>query len=160
MSEQQIKNQNKELEPNIQQEDDEPPPLIEGMFAGWNSENPDEMGNVIGKSFGNMFKQLKEVIGEPGRPNLDENERDPEVINNKMGGVFTKMFGAEIWEQAQREIRINLFFQDCLKTGTLNDAKRLTKAEFNLPDDYVIKLNFEIRLGETADVIVEDPSMD
>lgn len=99
---------------------------------------------AMGNAFGNMFRQMRQLtIAPPGG--------EPEMAN-----IFTAMFGPEMADRLLRDARVKVFFEQTLKTHTLNETIRLTKAEFNLPDDYELEIKMTVQFKGEAKTSVPE----
>jgi hypothetical protein len=95
----------------------------------------------IGSTFGNMMTNMMKVIQETP---IDGN---PEECTQK---IFGAIFGKEIAERIAREQKIRTFLQEILKTHSLTESIVLAKNEFNLPDDFTIKLSFDVTFSPAS----------
>ena len=107
-----------------------------------------KMMETMEKAMSGFFRNLKTVLDDVNSEEVSGNvntfEQEVNTADEKVENIFTKAFGGDTWNKVQKEVEINLFFQECLKSGPISEAKLLTKEKFDLPDDYTMKVQFEV----------------
>ena len=121
------------------------PNLREVFSAAMNDTNPETQGQQLGNFLSGMMRQIREVPA------------DNPVVG--MQAIFTAMLGEEASARVMREIEIRKFFKDKLVSSNLEEAKRLTQEQFQLPTGFSIEVPLTITFGPVADKAVE-PDLD
>ena len=95
------------------------------------NKTPEEIGPAFGNMMTNMMKTIQEM----------PSDADPEECTRNM---FKMLLGKETTERLLREKQIKEFLEQSLKTHSLTEAAMLAKTQFNLPDDFTIKLVVDV----------------
>jgi hypothetical protein len=96
-----------------------------------NIDDPDSTGDVLA----NMFKKMTKLT-----TNMLKNNNGPEDF-------LKALCGEDLHQKIVRQQNVCTFLQNSLREMSLKDAILKTKEEFDLPDDYEVKLEMTVKFS-------------
>ena len=101
-----------------------------------------------------MVNNMDEII-PPIAPEHEETQDETmERITDGLFNLIGRMMGPvdhNLLDEARKKAFSQIYFKDCLKTMTMNEAIRATKEKYDLPDDYEIELTIKVKMSDIND---------